>query len=44
MDELNMLRKLVAIKGLLDVDIELLIKQKGTIEAVYKNIQQTVKE
>ena len=44
MDELSMLRKIVAVKGLLDFDIELAIKQKGTVEGVYKQIQRIMKE
>ena len=44
MDEISMLRKIVAIKGVLDFDIEWAIKQKGTVESTYKQIQGIMKE
>lgn len=44
MDEITMLRKIVAVKSELDFDIELAIKQKGTIEITYQQIQKIMKE
>ena len=42
MDEIQKLRKISEIKRLVDCDVEILIRTKGTIDTVWKTIETIV--